>query len=119
MVPEGAVDGHPVYERGQSLGASTVMGFATPMPVAHKPGALEYDQMLGNGRLRDAGATGQRMNCLFAVTREPFKKRPSRGVGEGFEDVIGQDRHEQSITKWLLVVKPLESLFWDARLDKR
>lgn len=65
------------------------MGFAALMPMAHKLGALQYGQMFGDGRLGDPGAAGQRMDRLFAISRQPLENCPARRVGEGFEDGIG------------------------------
>jgi hypothetical protein len=39
------------------------------------------------------------------MAREPLEDGPAGGVGEGFEDVICQERHGGIITSWLLVVK--------------
>ena len=61
--------------------------------------------MLGDGRLRNSGAAGQRMYRLLAIPRQPLKDRPAGRVGERSENVIGELRHGQTITVWLLFVK--------------
>ena len=72
------------------------MGFTTLMAVAHKFCALEYDEMLGDGRLGDSGAAGQGVDGLLAIAREPLEDCPAGGVGKGFEDVICYGRHNQN-----------------------
>jgi hypothetical protein len=46
------------------------------------------------------------MNGLLAMPCQPFKDRPASRIGKSLEDVICYSRHEKTITKWLLVVKP-------------
>jgi len=46
------------------------------------------------------------MNGLLAVARQPLENCPAGRIGKGLEDVISGDRHGQTITNWLLVVKP-------------
>ena len=45
------------------------------------------------------------MNGLLAIARQPLENCPARRIGKRLEDVICDDRHEETITKWLLIVK--------------
>jgi phosphoribosylaminoimidazole carboxylase (NCAIR synthetase) len=45
------------------------------------------------------------MNGLLTVAGQPLEDCPARRIGKCFENVIGYDRHAETIAKWLLVVK--------------
>lgn len=105
VVPEGTVLAHPVDEGSEGLGLSAVVGFTALAAVTHEAGAFEDGEMLGDGRLGDAGRGSQGMHSLLTVAGEPLEEGPAGGIGERFEEVVRDGWHGQTITIWLLIVK--------------
>jgi hypothetical protein len=44
--------------------------------------------MFGDGRLRYAGMSGQRMDGQFSITGQALKDRSTRGISEGLEQNV-------------------------------
>jgi hypothetical protein len=65
---------------------------------------LQDTQVFRHGRLRNAGASRQGVNRLFAVAREALEDRAAGRIGEGFEDAVRYSLHARSITVRLSVV---------------
>ena len=61
------------------------------VPVVYKSGLLQNREMLGNGRLRYAGAFRQCADSLFAVAAQSFEQAAPRRIGERPEDRILRD----------------------------
>jgi hypothetical protein len=59
--------------------------------------------MLGNGRLRNAGAVRQGVDGLFPVAGQALENRSTGRVGESFENVIRNRWHSQTITLQLWI----------------
>src|SRR3546814_10063506 len=69
------------------------MRLAAFVPVAHQPRLLEYAEMFGHRRLRNAGTRGQRADRRLAIEAQPLEQRAARRVGEHLEQQIGGRRH--------------------------
>jgi hypothetical protein len=52
---------------------------------------FENRKMLGDGGLRDPGSRCQRRDRLLSFAAEPLEERPSGGIGEAFEQRVGDD----------------------------
>jgi len=82
------------------------VSFASFAAMPDQFGSLENCQMLGDGRLGDAGVTRQCVDGAFVVAGQLFKDGAARGIGEGAEDVIGlRCAHAETITMRLWFVK--------------
>src|SRR5206468_2115952 len=66
-------------------------------------------EMLGDGRLRHAGVTGDDMHVLLAVTAQPLEDRPAGRIGKRLEERVGAGVHDQIIIEWLWVGQPLRA----------
>src|ERR1700689_913556 len=93
LAPEGGVNAHPVDQGCQTLRLRTVVGFAPLVPVQHQAGALQYAQVLGYRRLRDARTPGQSPPVLFTVAAQPFEDRPARRIAKCPKDVVRCSGH--------------------------
>jgi hypothetical protein len=93
----------PIDEWAQPLRLDAVVDETALATFGDETGLTKYREMLGHGRLRNAGAGDEVSDRRFAL-RQPLENRSAARVGQGAEDtVLGQ--HSGLISRDLLIVK--------------